>query len=85
MTTIDRPPVFDGSTPHERAVALAGWLAEHAERLVTLTDARGERTLGVRTTDLPGQIVAAGNCTISAHALGRTFRVEPDRITPLEA
>ncbi len=85
MTTSDRPPVFDGSTPHERAVALAGWLAEHAQVQITLTDARGERTLGVRITDLPGQIVAAGNCTVFAHALGRTFRVEPERITPLEA
>lgn len=82
MTTSDRPPVFDAPTPHARAVALAGWLAEHGERNISITNDRGTRTLTARTTDLPGEIVSATPCTVLATSLDATFRVEGGSITP---
>lgn len=85
MTTSDRPPAFNAPTPHARAVALAGWLAERGERHVSITSNRGTRTLAARTSDLPGEIVSATPCTVLATSLGATFRVEDANITLLGA
>lgn len=85
MTASNQPPAFDGATPHARAVALAGWLAENGEQRVSITNGRGTRTLSARTTDLPGEIVNDAPCTVVADSLRVAFRVEPHSITLLGA
>lgn len=82
MTTIDPPPSFDAATPHARAAALAGWLAERGVRSLILRDASGERCLTTRDIDLPGELLRAAPCTLLAPALGLSFAVTPDAITP---
>lgn len=61
-----------GATARDRAIALAGALAESG---VTTIEIDGER-LAARQTDLPGRLVASGGCTLRASGFEASFGPE---------
>lgn len=69
-----------GVDARDRAVRLAGALAELGEKRIVLVRGDGEREeLAVRGTDLPGAIVAAGaGAVLECGNLGLIVRVMPD-------
>ncbi len=74
----DAPPAFDQPTAQDRAVALAGYLAERGVVTIDLTTPGGSRTLHARVTDLPGELRRAGTCRVESTA--GTFDVTPGAI-----
>jgi hypothetical protein len=63
-----------GATARDRAIALAGALAESG---VTTIEIDGQRLAG-RETDLPGRLLAAGGCTLRDAATGFEASFTPE-------
>jgi hypothetical protein len=63
-----------GAGPRERAVVIAGALAELGVQRVRVRDAHGERELAARSADLPGEVLKTGECTVEADAIGVVIR-----------
>ena len=70
--------VVPGAGPRERAVVIAGALAELGVQRVRVSDDRSVRELAARSTDLPGELLKAGECTIEAEAIGIVIRFGAD-------
>jgi hypothetical protein len=77
------PKTILGQTAWERAVNLAGLLAERGVQQVVLETAAGRRELNARSTDLPHEIMAmigSGGGTLSAAPGGLRFEIRADTI-----
>jgi hypothetical protein len=77
----DLPREIPGATAWERAVNLAGLLAELGETRLLLEMGGARRELKVRAIDLPGELSRMDGCVLVAPAMGVRFVVGPDAIT----
>jgi len=76
----EAPREIPGATAWERAVNLAGLLAELGERRLVLETGGTRRELNTRLTDLPGELTRADRCVVATGS-GLRFAVSPDAIT----
>jgi hypothetical protein len=79
----DLPREVPGETVWERAVNLAGWLAEIGEQRVVIECAGVRRELMARVSNLPAEIVAtaeAGGGTLTAEKAGIRFLMSESAI-----
>jgi hypothetical protein len=71
-----------GANARERAVRLAGALAEIGVLTLTFTGPDGtSRLLAARQTDLPGSLLDRGICSLCCTELGIDVEIGPDAIT----
>ncbi|NUQ68638.1 MAG: hypothetical protein HUU18_10205 [Phycisphaerales bacterium] len=72
---------FDGATPRERAIEVAGFLAEAGVRRVRLTGGGPAREHDARVTDLPGEIERRLNdaARVMIEQVNGPIRIEIDR------
>lgn len=75
------PREIPGASEWERAVNLAGLLAELGETLLVIESAAGRRELKPRETGLPGELVGRGGAVVMAPGSGLRFLVTPGAIT----
>ncbi len=83
----DLPREVPGGTAWERAVNLAGWLAERGIQRVIVKIGGEQRELVARASDLPREIqrmTSSGGGTIVAPGRGVWFLVSEDAITTNE-
>jgi hypothetical protein len=74
------PREITGATAWERAVTLAGLLAELGEKRVVLEAGGLVRELRARETDLPAELVRLGRGVLVAPTVGVRFAVTPEGI-----
>jgi hypothetical protein len=72
------PASIPGLTPQERAINLAGLLAQRSIQHLTISTPMATRTLAARTTDLPGELLANTPCTLACSE--GTFSITSDQI-----
>jgi hypothetical protein len=77
----DLPREIPGKTSWERAVNLAGLLAELGETMVVIETEGARRELKARATDLPGEVSRLDRGVLIAPGSGLRFVVGPDAIT----
>lgn len=72
---------FDGATPRERAIEVAGFLAEAGVRRVRLIGGGPTREHDARVTDLPGEIERRlqGAARVMIEQIDGAIRIEIDR------
>jgi hypothetical protein len=77
----DLPREIPGATAWERAVNLAGLLAELGETRLVLEAGGSRRELSARDADLPGELSRVDQAVLTAPKAGARFVVTPDGIT----
>lgn len=77
----DLPREIPGASAWERAVNLAGLLAELGETRIVLEADGSRRELSARDADLPGELFRVGRAVLTAPKAGACFVVTPDGIT----
>lgn len=72
---------FDGATPRDRAIEVAGFLAEAGVRRVRLTGGGPAREHDTRVTNLPGEIERCLNDAerLTIEEVGGPIRIEISR------